>query len=99
MLRWRLVDLAQWLWDEFALSVTRDTLGRELRAIVYRKLSARPRHRARNLTTLAILKSLLRPSCASECGSERVGSLVKGVLQARRDGTGHTFLMASFSHA
>lgn len=24
--RWRLCDLAQWIWDEFALSVTRHTL-------------------------------------------------------------------------
>ncbi|MCO5795205.1 MAG: winged helix-turn-helix domain-containing protein [Blastomonas sp.] len=37
-------DLAQWVWDEFALSVTRHTLGRELRAMGYRKLSARPRY-------------------------------------------------------
>ena len=44
VVRWRLVDLAQWVWDEFALSVTRHTLGRELRAMGYRKLSARPRH-------------------------------------------------------
>jgi transposase len=44
VVRWRLVDLAQWIWDEFALSVTRHTLGRELRAMGYRKLSARPRH-------------------------------------------------------
>ncbi|MDE1146685.1 MAG: IS630 family transposase [Azospirillaceae bacterium] len=45
VVRWRLVDLAQLLWDEFGVSVTRFTLGRELRALGYRKLSARPRHR------------------------------------------------------
>ena len=28
VVRWRLVDLAQWIWDEFGLSVTRFTLGR-----------------------------------------------------------------------
>ena len=37
VVRWRLVDLAQWIWDEFDLSVTRFTLGRELRAMGYRK--------------------------------------------------------------
>ena len=31
VVRWRLVDVAQWIWDEFDLSVTRFTLGRELR--------------------------------------------------------------------
>ena len=46
VVRWRLVDLAQWIWDEFNLSVTRHTLGRELRAMGYRKLSARPKHHA-----------------------------------------------------
>jgi len=42
VVRWRLVDLAQWIRDEFELSVTRHTLGRELRAMGYRKLSAGP---------------------------------------------------------
>jgi len=46
VVRWRRVDLCQWLWQEFRISVTRQTLGRELRALGYRKLSARPRHHA-----------------------------------------------------
>ena len=46
VVRWRLVDLCQWLWEEFRISVARQTLGRELRAMGYRKLSARPRHHA-----------------------------------------------------
>jgi transposase len=44
VVRWRIVDLCQWLWDEFRVSVSNQTLGRELRAMRYRKLSARPRH-------------------------------------------------------
>ena len=46
VVRWRIVDLCQWVWDEFRISVSKQTLGRELRAMRYRKLSARPRHRA-----------------------------------------------------
>lgn len=46
VVRWRLCDLVQWLWEEFRLSVSRQTLGRELRALGYAKLSARPRHHA-----------------------------------------------------
>jgi transposase len=46
VVRWRLVDLCQWLWEEFRVSVARQTLGREVRALGYRKLSARPRHHA-----------------------------------------------------
>ena len=46
VVRWRLVDLVQWVWETFGISVSRQTLGRELRAMEYRKLSARPRHHA-----------------------------------------------------
>ena len=43
---WRIVDLCRWLWEEFRVSVSPQTLSRELRAMRYRKLSARPRHHA-----------------------------------------------------
>ena len=46
VVRWRIIDLCQWLWDEFQVSLSKQTLGRELRAMGYRKLSARPRHHA-----------------------------------------------------
>ena len=46
VVRWRIIDLCQWLWDEFQISVSKQTLGRELRAMGFRKLSARPRHYA-----------------------------------------------------
>ncbi len=38
VVRWRLADLAQWLWEEFRLSISVDTVGRELRRLGYRKL-------------------------------------------------------------
>jgi len=44
VVRWRLIDLCQWLWDEHQVIVAKQTLGRELRVMNYRKLSARPRH-------------------------------------------------------
>jgi transposase len=43
---WRIVDLCQWIWEEFRVVVAKQTLSRELRAMGYRKLSARPRHHA-----------------------------------------------------
>jgi transposase len=46
VVRWRLADLGGWLWEEFRVSVSKQTLSRELRAMGYRKLSARPRHHA-----------------------------------------------------
>lgn len=46
VVRWRIIDLCQWLFEEFRVSVSKQTLGRELRTLGYRKLSARPRHHA-----------------------------------------------------
>ena len=46
VVRWRLCDLAQWLWEDFRVSVTQQTLSREVRGMGYRKLSARPKHHA-----------------------------------------------------
>ncbi len=61
VVRWRLADLAQWVWDEFSVSVTRHTLGRELRAMGYRKLSARQRHRGQKDDDIAIFKKASPP--------------------------------------
>ncbi len=46
VVRWRIIDLCQWVWDEFEIVISKQTLSRELRALGYRKLSARPRHHA-----------------------------------------------------
>ncbi len=46
VVRWRIVDLCQWIWEEFRVVVAKQTLSRELRAMGYRKLSARPCHHA-----------------------------------------------------
>lgn len=46
VVRWRLCDLGQWLWEEFRVSASPQTLSRELRTMGYRKLSARPKHHA-----------------------------------------------------
>ena len=58
MVRWRLIDLIQWLWEEFRLSLSKQTLSRELRAMNYRKLSARPRHHAKSEAAVAAFKNL-----------------------------------------
>jgi transposase len=71
VVRWRLVDLAQWIRDEFALSLTRHTLGRELRAMGYRKLSARPRHRGQKPDDIADFKKALPPVWRRSGGSLR----------------------------
>jgi transposase len=56
VVRWRLVDLIQWLWEEFGVTISKQTLSRELRALRYRKLSARPRHHARSEAEVSAFK-------------------------------------------
>ena len=62
VVRWRLIDLAQWVWDEFSISIAKQTLSRELRAMGFRKLSARPRHHAQNEHAVAAFKKNSPPS-------------------------------------
>ena len=70
VVRWRLVDLCQWIFEELRISVAKQTLSRELRAMGYRKLSARPRHHAQAEGAIEDFKKrMARPVC-------------KGVLRA-----------------
>jgi transposase len=62
VVRWRLIDLAQWVWDEFGLSITKQTLSREMRALGFRKLSARPRHHGQNDGAIADFKKASQAS-------------------------------------
>ena len=56
VVRWRRKDLVAWLHEEFGLVVGETTLGRELRAMGYRRLTARPRHHAQNEFALEAFK-------------------------------------------
>ena len=56
VVRWRLVDLIQWLWEEFRVPISKQTLSREVRALGYRKLSARPRHHEKNEAEVSAFK-------------------------------------------
>jgi len=39
VVRWRLIHLAQWIWDEFGLSISEQSSSREMRTLGFRKLS------------------------------------------------------------
>jgi transposase len=60
VVRWRIIDLCQWVCDEFKVSVSRQTLSRELRAMGFRKLSARPRHHAQADGAIEAFKKVAR---------------------------------------
>jgi transposase len=62
VVRWRIVDLCQWIWEEFRISVSEDTVSRKLRAMGYRKLTARPRHHAQGPGAIEDFKKVSRDS-------------------------------------
>ena len=63
VVRWRLVDLVQWLKEKYEIAISVQTLSRELRSLGYRKLSARPRHHAQDPNAIeAFKKGALQPS-------------------------------------
>jgi transposase len=47
-IRWRLIDLCKWLLNEFGVSVSQQTLSRELKLLGYGKLPAKPRHNSQS---------------------------------------------------
>ena len=61
VVRWRLVDLIGWLWEEFRVTISKQTLSREVRALGYRKLLARPRHHAKSEAEVSAFKKLSPP--------------------------------------
>jgi len=62
VVRWRLIDLCQWLWDEFRISLAKSSMSREVRALGYRKLSARPRHHAQAEGAIEAFKKTFPPA-------------------------------------
>jgi transposase len=62
VVRWRLVDLIAWVWEEFRITISKQTLSRELRAVGYRKLSARPRHHEKSEAAVTAFKKTSPPS-------------------------------------
>ena len=54
--------MAQWVFAEFGISISKQTRSRMLRRMDYRKLSARPRHHAQDPAAPAIFKKALPPA-------------------------------------
>lgn len=73
VVRWRIVDLIQWLFDEYGVSVSKQTLSRDMRAMGYRKLTARPRHHAQGADAIDVFKKTSQPSWQQSKRCSRVG--------------------------
>lgn len=61
VVRWRRQDLVRWIFEEFGISLDETTVGRELKALRFAKLSARPRHYAQNEVEIAAFKKTFPP--------------------------------------
>lgn len=73
VVRWRIVDLCQWVWEEFRVIVAKQTLSRELRTMGYRKLSARPRHHAQAAGAIEDFKKV-SPRASKRSGANRASN-------------------------
>ncbi len=62
VVRWRLRDLAWWVYEAFRISLDETTVGRELRRLGYRKLSARPQHHAQDEGAAEVFKKASTPA-------------------------------------
>jgi hypothetical protein len=60
VVRWRISDLGQWLWEAFQVSVSPQTLSRTLPGMGQRKLSARPKHHAQAEGAIVAFKKVPR---------------------------------------
>ncbi len=61
VVRWRLKDLVEWIWEEFRISLDETTVGRELKALGFAKISARPRHYAQSELAIEDFKKTSPP--------------------------------------
>ena len=73
VVRWRLIDLMQWVWEEFGISLSEPTMSREMKALGYRKITARPRHYAQNEFAIEAFKKTSRPSWRRSGRASRPG--------------------------
>jgi transposase len=72
VVRWRLVDLAQWVFEEFRVSISVQCLSENLREMGYRRLSARPRHHGQDKEAIPTYKKTSPPSWRRSRPSSKV---------------------------
>ena len=83
VVHWRIVDLCQWLLETFRVTVAKQTLSRELRAMGYRKMSARPRHHAQAAGTIEDCKHFLHLRCGDRRGQRRRSGRYRNLVRRR----------------
>jgi transposase len=74
VVRWRLIDLARWVHERFAIAISPQAVSDTLRAMGYRKLSARPRHHEQKAEALTDFKKASRPVWRPSPNARRLAS-------------------------
>lgn len=62
VVRWRCKDLVQWIYETFRISLDETTVSREMKAMGFAKLSARPRHHQQNEYAIEDFKKTSPPN-------------------------------------
>jgi len=62
IVRWRQIDLMAWAFEAFGARVSQPAMSRALRALGFRRLSARPRHHAQKPEAAAAFKKTSPPA-------------------------------------
>ncbi len=71
VVRWRRKDLALWIYEEFSISLDETSVGRELKALGFAKISARPRHYGQNEFAVEDFKKTFPPSWQKSTANSR----------------------------
>ena len=95
--RWRRKDLALWIFEEFRILLDESTVGRELRAQGFVKISARPRHYAQDEFALEDFKKIPRQAGKNPRhgpGQHPYRALVAGRSTGRTENQDHSAMGA-----
>ena len=84
IVRWRLVDLAAWLREEFEITASRQTLGRELRRMGYRSLSVRPQAHGHDPEAMDAFKKASRPPSRRSASGTPAGDASRSGFKTKR---------------
>lgn len=63
IVRWRRKDLVRWIFEEFRVALDESTVGRELKALGFGKLSVRQRYDSKNKLEVEAVKKLSSKVC------------------------------------
>ena len=71
VVRWRLRDLASWIHEKFGISMDETTVSRELKALGFSKITARPQHRGQSEAAIEDFKKTFSTNWKQSAVSSR----------------------------